>query len=340
MLIITTLFSWALFVHAQNAVTLPELVNPRYLVVDNHQVIISDYPHIYIYSLEDFNLKKKIGNEGQGPGEFYIPRDNMNLKERGLVISVCPDYIAASSVGRVSYFKRNGDFIRLTKTPSNINSKFILLGEKWLGFIPGSGKLSVFIYDSNLDKKVKILECDYWLRFGSKKMYNFFDRASDTLLTAVHQNRIFLTRGDSPDFAIDVFDFNGNKLDSIKHNKENIKIPKSFVSRIHKYFRVKFRNRSSDYFIKNLNLPDYFPAVRNFSTADNKLYVVTFKETAGKTEVLVFSAKGNFLRKILLPVKEKNPEHLFPFSFSKDKFYQLIENEETENWELFVTPFK
>jgi hypothetical protein len=45
------------------------------------------------------------------------------------------------------------------------------------------------------------------------------------------------------------------------------------------------------------------------------------------------------LRKILLPVKEKNPEQLFPFSFSKDKFYQLVENEKTENWELLETFF-
>ncbi len=333
-------FSCFLLLYSQKAATFSELVDPRYLIVDNHQVIISDYPHIYLYSLEDFSLKKKIAGAGEGPGEVYIPLENMNLKERGLVINVCPDTISVCSVGRVSYFKRNGDFLRLTKIPYNINSKFLFLCEKLLGFIPRNGKLSVFLFDSNLDKRKKILECDYWLTFDIRRLANFFDRAGDTLLTAVHDNKIFLSRGDAPSLAIDVFDFNGDKLFTINHPMEKIKIPKGFVDRISKYFRLKFRNKNSDYFIKHLNLPDHFPAVRNLCAADHTLYVVTFKEEAGKTEVLVFAVDGKFLGKIRLPVKERNPEQLFPFSFSNDTFYQLVENEESENWELFVTPFK
>lgn len=326
--------------YAQRVATFSELVDPRYLIVDNRQVIISDYPHIYLYSLDNFSLEKKISGAGEGPGEVYIPLENMNLKERGLLITVCPDTIAASSVGRVSYFKRNGDFIKLTKIPYNINSKFLFLGEKLLGFIPRNGKLSVFLFDSNLDKRKKIQVCDYWLTFDDNKMENFFDRAGDTLLAAVHDNKIFLTRGDAPVLAIDVYDFNGDKRFTINHPVEKVKIPMDFVDRIHKHFRLKFRNKNSDYFIKNLNLPDYFPAVRTFYTADRKLYVITFKEEAGKTEVLVFASGGKFQGKIHLPVKERNPEQLFPFSFSNDRFYQLVENEENETWELFVTPIK
>jgi hypothetical protein len=171
-------------------------------------------------------------------------------------------------------------------------------------------------------------------------MENFFDRVGDTLLTAVQDNKIFMIRGDSPSFAVDAYDFNGSKLFTIKRNTEKIEIPKSFVDRIHEHFRLKFRSKNSDYFIKNLNLPDYFPAVRKLCAADHKLYVVTFKEAAGKNEVLVFSTKGIFLEKIHLPVKERNPEQLFPFSFSNDTFYQLVENEEKENWELFITQIK
>ena len=80
MLTILTIFFCVLILYAQKAAILSELLNPRYMIVDNHQVIISDYPNIYLYSLEDFKLKKKIGNKGEGPGEFYIPLENMNLK--------------------------------------------------------------------------------------------------------------------------------------------------------------------------------------------------------------------------------------------------------------------
>ena len=340
-LIVLTLLSHFLLLFPQGAAAaFPELVDPRYMIVDNGQIIISDYPHLFIYSLSDYSLTRKIGRAGEGPSEFDLPKQNMNLKDRGLVISVCPDYISAGSVGRVSYFKRNGDFLRLTKIPYGINSKFLFLCDKLLGFIPQDGKLSVFLFDVNMNKQGKILECDYWLDFKRNEMENFFDRASDTLLTAVQDNKIFMIRGDAPSFAVNVFDFDGRKLSTIKHKTEKIKIPKSFVDRIHEYFRLKYRSKNSDYFIKNLNLPDDFPAVRKLCAADHKLYAVTFKETAGKTEVLIFSTKGDFLEKIRLPVKERNPEQLFPLSISNDTFYQLEENEEKENWELFVTPIK
>ena len=79
---------------SQGRVPLPELVNPRYLVVAGNQFIISDYPYIYIYSSRNFRLQRKIGGVGEGPGEFDIPQENMNLKERGLLISVCADSIS------------------------------------------------------------------------------------------------------------------------------------------------------------------------------------------------------------------------------------------------------
>jgi hypothetical protein len=53
--------------------------------------------------------------------------------------------------------------------------------------------------------------------------------------------------------------------------------------------------------------------------------------------VLIFDIKGSLLKKVFLPIRAMNPEHLCPFSFYKDKFYQLIFNEETEKWELHIT---
>ena len=136
---------------------------------------------------------------------LYIPQRNMNLKERGLVISVNRDSISASSVGRISHFDRQGDFLSFLKTPSNINSKFLYLGNKLLGFVPRKGQLSVSIYDSRFKRQGELLNCPYWLDFSSNKNENFFDRAADTLLTAVHDGRIFIARGDAQVFGIDVF---------------------------------------------------------------------------------------------------------------------------------------
>jgi len=64
---------------------------------------------------------------------------------------------------------------------------------------------------------------------------------------------------------------------------------------------------------------------------------LTFKRESNANEVLIFDIKGSLLKKLSLPVRAMNPEHLCPFSFYKDKFYQLVFNEETENWELHIT---
>jgi len=335
--IIAGVFLCVLFLNAEKVNTFFDLLNPRYLIVDNNQIIISDYPYVYLFSLDDYSLIKKIGREGMGPGEFHVIQTNMNLKERGLVVSGNPDYIAANSTSRLSYFTRKGDFIREIKLPYGINAKFLSIGDQLLGFIPlKGGKLSVTLFDTDLKKKNEILNCDYWFNLRSRKQANFFDRASDTLFVSVYKDRIYIVRGDAPLFAIHVFDFEGNKLFTVEHNSEKFKIPWSFIDEIHEHFKIKFQ-RSAGYFIKNLNLPKYFPAIRNFSVQDDKIYVLTFKKASNANEALIFDIKGSLLKKLFLPVRAMNPEHLCPFSFYKEKYYQLIFNEKTENWELHIT---
>jgi hypothetical protein len=342
LLIVIVFFSCFLQLDAAKVATFPQVANPKHLIVDNGQIIISDFPYIYIYSLDDLSLKKRIGGQGEGPGDFYIPQGNMNLKERGLVISVSPGYIAASSVGRVSFFKRNGDFHKLSRSKYNLlNAKFMFFSGKLLGFMPrAGGKMTVSLFDPDLVKQKKIMEYDYWLNWPTFEMTDMFDRASDTLLVAAADNKIFLTRGDSPRLSIDAFDLDGNKLFTIERNIENVKISEEFIVRCREHFQAKFRIKSDHPEIKKIieTLPEVFPAVRAMCAADHKLYVVTFKEAAGQTLVLVFSTKGDFLEEISLPVKEKDPEKLFPFSVNKNKFYQIVESEKNEEWELFVTP--
>ncbi len=335
--IIICIFAFFLTLNAEKIIPFPELLDPRYLIVDGDQIIISDYPSVYLYSLDDYSLIKKIGREGMGPGEFHVIQANMNLRERGLVLSVCTDHIAAQGTSRLSYFTRKGDFIRELKLPYGINAKFLSLGTQLLGFLPlRDGKLSVTLFDSDLKKKKEIFNCDYWFNLQSRKQANFFDRASDTLILSVDKDRIYIARGDAPLFAIHVFDFQGNKLFSVEHDSEIFTIPASFVDEIHEHFKIKFQQRAS-YFIKNLNLPKHFPAIRNFSVGDEKIYVFTFKKLSNTNEVLVFDRNGKLLNTVFLPAKEMNPEHLSPFSFHKEKFYQLVFDEETENWELHIT---
>jgi hypothetical protein len=90
-----------------------------------------------------------------------------------------------------------------------------------------------------------------------------------------------------------------------------------------------------------LVFPEYLPAIWGLKyhcrEENEELYVLSRKTRDNKKEFLVFNIQGKLLKKIYLPLKEKNVNSLFPFDIKDGKLYQLIENGDTEEYELFVT---
>ena len=108
---------------AVKIVPLPQLQKPNALAVDDNQLYIADGTSIYIYSLKDFSLKKKFGRDGEGPKEF---------KRKIYVIDIQHDYIVVNSLGKISYFAKDGKFIKEMRTPPQ-HIRFRPLGEKFTG---------------------------------------------------------------------------------------------------------------------------------------------------------------------------------------------------------------
>jgi hypothetical protein len=75
--------------------------------------------------------------------------------------------------------------------------------------------------------------------------------------------------------------------------------------------------------------PEYYPAIKDFFAADNKIYVKTYKTRNGKEEFVILDLKGTFLKQFFLP---ESKSHLY--TISKDVFYYLKEEEDLEEWEL------
>jgi hypothetical protein len=57
-------------VFAGKLATLTGIMKPDSIYIDNRQIYIMENPTFFIYSLEDFRLKKKFGKPGEGPREF------------------------------------------------------------------------------------------------------------------------------------------------------------------------------------------------------------------------------------------------------------------------------
>ncbi len=74
---------------------------------------------------------------------------------------------------------------------------------------------------------------------------------------------------------------------------------------------------------------------------DNKIYVTTYKKKGNDNELIILDIKGNILDKLFLPLKStkvyKQSGEVDPITVCKGILYELIENEQTEMWELHKT---
>ena len=90
---------------AKFVAVLSDVYNQGSIDVDKDHIYIVQEASIFIYSIYDFRLIRKFGKKGEGPKEFRLSDDNM------VFLSVQPDHLMVNSVGRITYFKKNGDYI-------------------------------------------------------------------------------------------------------------------------------------------------------------------------------------------------------------------------------------
>jgi hypothetical protein len=159
----------------------------------------------------------------------------------------------------------------------------------------------------------------------------------------VYKDKIFVVPGQ--DFIIDVYGSSGQKQYSIRQEYEKIKVTEEHKKEVLDYYKNDaLKRRYYDALKRSAQFPDYFPAVRTIIVDDDKIYVQTYKEQEGKSEWVVLDLNGKLLGKIFIPFLEKNPEksfeNQFPFTVYQGKFYQLADNEDTEEWELHITEIK
>ena len=56
--------------YSEKITTIPELMGPQFLAVDDSRFYVSEGATVSIFDLKDFHLIKKFGKEGNGPKEF------------------------------------------------------------------------------------------------------------------------------------------------------------------------------------------------------------------------------------------------------------------------------
>jgi hypothetical protein len=331
-LILLIIFIWTCFTLDGKVVPLPDLMKPESIQLDDNQFYISEGTSIYIYNFDNFKLVKKIGKEGEGPEEFKT------LPFLPLFVNITDKHIVVNSFGKISRFDKKGKFLSEEKVKGGYIFYIMPLGQ----YLVGQGGVqenknryrTINIYDKKLNKLKEV--CRVMDDFkGPGRGYDVLEKR---FRHQVMENHIFISK--EKQFVINIYDLEGKKTSAIKVDYKLVPMTQKDRENITGYLKNSNRTKAFFPLFKPLRFPDYYPAIMNLYSADQKMYIMTWKRKNQETEFFVFNEQGKMLKKFFLPLAFQNAIDPFPFAIKNNKFYQLVENEENEEWELHINEIK
>jgi len=327
MIILVLIFSS--FLAAKKITTLPDLMKPTTIVIEDDKIYISQKTTVFIFSLVDFQLIKKFGKTGEGPQEFL----------RFVRVTPHKDQLILNSMGKISIYTKDGKFVKELRTTGGFSLGYLPLGNHYVGMgislDEDTRYQSINLYDSGL-KKLKTLvkkKSDSQPNKGVIKILH------STLTYLTFEDKLYIV--DGSDFVVNVYDNNAKELFTIKRDYKKVKFGEKDKQKI--FDELKSDPRQKQYFdiIKRMAVfPDYYPAIVTLFERDNNIYLMTFKRIENKYEFFIFDANGNFVKQVFIPFVFRSAMRPYPFSIKDNKLYQLIENEDTEEWELHLSEIK
>lgn len=316
-------------VFGKRVAVLEEVGRPELISVDNQNVYITEGTTVYVYSTDDFKLKKSFGRQGEGPQEF-IPQ-----------ISVTPlkDSLLINSSGKISYFSRDGRFIKELRAGTGFARVFTPMGNHFvgLGFLRDNGKflIAINIYDGELKKVREITRFENFLRQGGK----INPLGLREMVYQVMDGLIFFNAfGEG---QIEVFDISGKKLRTIRHGFDTIKLTDEHRQKIEASYLADHRYKRQYHAVKHMiQYPENFPAIHQYYADQNKVYVLTYKRKENRAEFYIFTVEGKLVKRVMVPFYQTNPHLPYPFTVKNNRIYQVVENLENDEWELHISPLE
>lgn len=309
--------------------TLPDVMHPQSMQVDENRLYIGDGHRILIYGLNDFGLRKIFGKKGDGEKEFRPHARGLRL-----IFDVQSDDIVINSYQRVSFFSKDGEFKSVQQYPYPQTDFVIPMGRQTIAAYyyihVGTGKSvkHILIFDHNLKFVKKITEGP--LGSGSAKGFGGPDRKLHVDLAPpfygfrVHDNRIYIANS-YDGFSIEVYDAKGEKLYDIERDYEELRVDESFKRERMEEIEERWKRYRDSIVIDDVGV---FPGFRNFVVTDNRIYVYTYLKKGGYREILILDLKGNHIDTVLVPYSDCS-------QIKKGRYYYLLQNENDE-WALHV----
>lgn len=312
---------------AAEIAVLTEINRPGMIRVDKDQIFITEDASIFIYSL-DGKFQKKFGQKGEGPMEFMVTPDS-----GGLQIEILPDAVMATSIGKVSFFKRDGEFIRVIKAPRGV-AFYRPLGDRFagLGFAMDNSVLmaTMNIYDGKLEKVMEM--------YRQKNPYQQGQKMNPFLTPPMPYTWKDTIVVDTRTGPILVFNGKGEKTAVIDHPFKPIELTAQHKEQVMDFYRTNPAIKDNFERIKNMiECPGTFPNIQQTTVVDGKIYAQTYRRDQGKAEFFIFDFSGKLLKHIFLPLADMNLLQPAPYHICNDVLYQVKEDLEKEQWTLCST---
>ncbi len=316
------------FILAKKFTSMPDLLKPFMLRADQRFIYISDDYSIKIYSTDTFALQRKIGKFGEGPGEHLSFPAIQLLPSGRLFIWDINKCVLSEPDGNIVFEKKSQIPIRDLKT---IGDNFVM---RYFTYTADQYCDEISILDHNF-KLVKTL---YMKKKASPtdlgKVISNFKLVDNILITACYDDKFFLARGEEG-FYYEIFDCKGNKLSSVNKPYKKLSILKEDKEILIEQFKqrswMKSRWTTFNKYVKDLDtlFPEYYPAMQDFFVIDGNVYIKTYNRKNGLEEYVILDLKGNTRAEVFLPKASYNL-----FTFTNERYYYLVENDDEETWEL------
>jgi len=315
---------------AKRLAVFPTLERPRGMELDNQQICVLERYSISIFSSRTFELIKKIGTKGEGPGEWIT----------AYRFKMYPDMIALNSMRKLLVFSREGNLIyEIRKDDSQlfiiwpVGKNFVGLKGDYNANTGVTSTIGIINKQQETLKEISVFRERTKVKENSNVSHENPFRHYFNFL--VYKSSIFIA-DTSRGFYIEVFNSEGQLLYKIDKNSEVETIP--VTEKIKSEFLNQNKNsddvKLAGMFGKKVKytFPKYFPAFKRIFIDSGKIYAVTYKQKSNKNEIIIMDLKGKILKRVFL---ELGGKCLNVFSGG---LYYLKDNLDNEEWELFYEP--
>ena len=288
----------------------------EYMFSEVQSIATDDEERIYVLDYKENNVKvydkngefvKKFGKQGQGPGEFHLPRT---------VIITNQDEILVQNIRSLAFFSLEGDFKR------SLSAAQVRLGTFNIDSDGNIISLCIIRDDENPRYELKKFdsELNYLYSLGSSPLPNARRDGFNPLFPVLRWNvinRNQIVCGYMKEYELKVFDAKGNLIRKILKKYTPLEVTQEDVDERLQGEELPPQLKES------MVIPKYHCPFRSMIADDEgRIFVRTYERVADGEGYYydVFDAEGKYIVKV--PLKSR------PFLFKNSKLYTVEEDEE------------